>query len=124
MSSNRTRTIVTHLYTFFVLFMLSAHVATGVQYPNPLNPGGEGEITTIPAFLALVLNGLSLLLMPLVVIFIIYAGYLFVTAQGEEGKIQKARSALLWTIIGAGVILGAQIMARILQDTLTEFNQP
>jgi hypothetical protein len=96
-------------------------------YPNPLDPDGSGPdegVNDIPGFLALVLEGLSLLLMPLVIIFIIYAGYLFVTAQGEEAKISKARATLMYAIIGAAVILGARIMADILADTLTELNQP
>jgi len=123
MTTRISKKIIVHITTTSALLAASAQKVFA-QYVNPINPGGDGAIDTIPDFLALVLNGLSLLLMPLVVIFIIYAGYLFVTAQGEEGKIQKARTALLWTIIGAGVILGAQIMAEILQDTLTELNQP
>jgi hypothetical protein len=110
-----------------ILSLFGARIAfasIAPQYVNPLNPGGAGEINTIPEFLALVLQGLSLLLIPLVVIYIIYAGYLFVTAQGEEGKIQKARTALLWTLVGTGVIIGAQIIADILKDTLTQLNQP
>lgn len=108
-----------HSAIFSTLILLSSRIASAEPYPNPL-----GDVNTIPDFLSLVLQGLSMLLLPLVVIFIIYAGYLFVTAQGEERKIQKARTALLWTLIGAGVILGAQIMANILSDTLTELNTP
>ncbi len=119
--------IMTGVFVIHTLLLVPrAFADLAPQYPNPLNPSGVagGEINTIPGFLALVLNGLSALLLPLVVIFIIYAGYLFVTAQGESGKIEKARTALLWTVIGTAVILGAQIMANILQDTLTELNQP
>jgi membrane protease YdiL (CAAX protease family) len=112
-------TISTHILALLVLLGLSVTTASAQDYPNPIT-----GIDTIPEFLAKVLQGLSILLMPLVVIFIIYAGYLFVTAQGEESKIQKARTAILWTLIGAGVILGAQIMASILSDTLTQLNTP
>jgi cytochrome c biogenesis protein CcdA len=106
-----------HISIFSALFFLMSRGVIAAEYPNPL-----GDVNTIPDFLAKVLEALSLILLPLIVIFVIYAGYLFVTAQGEEGKIQKARTALLWTLIGAGVILGAQIMANILRDTLSELN--
>ncbi len=120
------------MYTFidyfrmFRLFWVSMLMCVGRMaiaqgtYPNPLQNIG---VTTLPQFFAKVLDGFSLLLMPLVVIFIIYAGYLFVTAQGEESRIQKARTALWWTIIGTGVIIGARLMANILSDTLSQLNQ-
>ena len=129
-----TQRLLIHSGVFLLLSFGVAHSALATvapQYPNPLDPDGNGVNggpltgpSTIPEFLALVLQGLSLLLIPLVVLFIIYAGYLFVTAQGEEGKIQKAKTALWYTIIGAAVILGAQIMADILSDTLTDLNTP
>ncbi len=119
MTTKNIATIVSKA-SFFLMFF-SSRFAFAQNYPNPLEAVG---VTTVPGFLALVLQGLSMLLIPLIVIYIIYAGYLFVTAQGEEGKIQKARTALLWSLIGAGVIIGAQIMAEILSDTLTELNTP
>lgn len=40
-----------------------------------------------------------------IVFFFIYIGFLFLTAQGEEGKVVTARKALLWGIVGVVVIL-------------------
>ena len=45
------------------------------------------------------------------VIFIIWAGFLFVTARGNEEQIKKARMTFYWTIIGAVVLLGAYAIA-------------
>jgi hypothetical protein len=55
---------------------------------------------------------------PVVVIGVIYAGYLFVSAQGETGQLEKARHALLWTIVGAAVILGASVLKSVVQGTI------
>jgi len=117
MTKNPSHKFFIHLGISLVLLSLSAQSAFA-QYPNPLKGA-----STIPEFLAMVLDGLWLLLTPLIVIFIIYAGFLFVTAQGEEGKIQKARHAIMWALVGTGVIFGADIMAKILRDTVSQLNQ-
>lgn len=55
----------------------------------------------------------------IVVIFmIVYVGYLFVAAQGEPGKITEARKALLWTVVGALILLGAKAIAIGIQATV------
>ncbi len=53
-----------------------------------------------------------------VVLMLVYVGFLFVVAQGEPAKITAARSALLWTVIGALVLLGAQAIASGIQATI------
>lgn len=52
------------------------------------------------------------------VFFIIYAGFLFVTAQGKEAEITKAKTTLLWSIIGAAVLLGASVIAEVIKGTI------
>lgn len=46
-----------------------------------------------------------------VILMMVYVGYLFVAARGEPGEITKARQALLWTVVGALILLGAQVIA-------------
>lgn len=53
----------------------------------------------------------------IVVFFIIYAGFLFVTAQGNEDKISKAKTTFLWTIIGSLVLLGASTLSGVICNT-------
>jgi len=45
------------------------------------------------------------------VIFIIWSGFLFVTARGNEEQLKKARTTFFWTVIGAMVLLGAYAVA-------------
>ena len=52
------------------------------------------------------------------VFFIIYAGFLFVKAQGAEAEITKAKSVLLWSVIGAAVLLGASAIAEMIKGTV------
>lgn len=55
----------------------------------------------------------------IVVIFmLVYVGYLFVAAQGVPGKIEEARKALLWTVVGALILLGSKAIAIGIQATV------
>jgi len=55
-----------------------------------------------------------------VVFFIIYAGFQFVTAQGSEDKISSARKSFFWTIIGALILLGAMTLSSVVCNTANQ----
>lgn len=57
----------------------------------------------------------------IVVFFIIYAGFKFVIARGNPTKIEEAKKILLWTLVGAVILLGAKVIAAVIQSTLSEF---
>lgn len=46
-----------------------------------------------------------------VVLMVVYVGFLFVVARGDPAKITTARQALLWTVVGALILLGAKAIA-------------
>lgn len=54
---------------------------------------------------ALVIKGFMSLLGVLYVCYTLYAGFLWMTSQGEEEKIRKAKSILVTGVIGIGVIM-------------------
>ncbi len=49
---------------------------------------------------------------------LVYAGFMFVVAQGRPEQLKTARETLFWTIIGALVLLGAQVIANIIESTI------
>ncbi len=49
--------------------------------------------------------------LPIAALAIIYAGFLFVTAGGNEEKIKTAKKTFLWSIIGTALLLGAWAIA-------------
>ncbi len=55
---------------------------------------------------------------PFVVFFIIYAGFLYVTARGNPGTIEQAHKALLYAIIGGLLIFGARAILAIITNTV------
>ena len=78
---------------------------------NPL------KADSLSSLLALIINGAIMILMPLVVLVIIYSGLMFLLAQGNEQKLKKAKNNFLWVIIGVAVLLGAEIISKVLQTT-------
>ena len=48
---------------------------------------------------------------PLVTIFIVFAGFKFVAARGKPEELKSARQMLFWTLVGAAVIIGAYAIA-------------
>ncbi|MGB3922279.1 MAG: pilin [Minisyncoccia bacterium] len=54
----------------------------------------------------------------------IYSGFLYVTAQGNEQKIKDAHRALLYTSIGAAVLLGAWVIANVVCTTIAALGGP
>ena len=53
-----------------------------------------------------------------VILMLVYVGYLFVAASGEPGKLETARSALLWTVVGALILLGSKAIAIGIEQTV------
>lgn len=97
----------------------------GGTTPSP--SGGSKEIinplksTSITDFLLKVVDVVLIFLTPLIIFFIMYAGFLFVTAQGDTGKISTARLAITWAVIGGVVILGARALISIIEGTIKSF---
>lgn len=116
MLKNIRNTLIPALYYATALV---AHAQSG-YYTNPIVLQGAdgGPIKTIPEFLLALVDIVFLFGMPIVVLFIIYGGFLFVTAGDNETQITKARKTILWTLIGAAVLIGAKVIAAAIQATV------
>jgi hypothetical protein len=55
---------------------------------------------------------------PVAVIFIIYSGFLFVSAKGNAEQLKSAKSTFFWAVIGTAVLLGAKIIATVIETTI------
>ena len=82
------------------------------------NPLG---VNTVQEFLLKVIDAMVLIVSPIIVIMFIYSGFLFVQGSVNEEAKTKAKSTLLYTVIGAAVILGAKAIALAVQNTVTQF---
>jgi len=83
---------------------------------NPL----DSSISTIPAFFGAIIDIVLVFAIPFVVFFIIYAGFLYVTARGNAETIKKAHNALLYALIGGLLILGSRTLLTIITNTVNQ----
>ena len=80
---------------------------------NPL------KSNTIAELVEKVLEGAIKIGLPLLVLAIIYSGFLFVSAQGNSEKLNEAKQTLLYTLVGSAILLGAWAIAQLISETIT-----
>lgn len=108
-----------YIYKYIFLISIIPSLSFGAGNPGVLmNP--LGGVSTISAFLNLILDIVVKIGTPIAVLFIIYSGFLFVTARGDSGQITKAKETFMWTIIGTLILFGARLLGTILENTAKE----
>lgn len=108
--------IITFLFAGFPTVALAA-TTCGSGLCNPL---GYESLTT---FLANILKIVSQIGFPVIVLFIVYIGFLFISAQGNPEKLSKARSYFFWAVVGALIVLGASALSLAIQATVDQLQQ-
>ncbi|HUO50255.1 MAG TPA: hypothetical protein VMU25_01665 [Candidatus Paceibacterota bacterium] len=88
-------------------------IAFGQQLNNPT------KFNDIPSFLAAFLKAVVQICLPILTLWIVYAGFLFVVARGNPGKLADAKRNLVYVLIGAFFVLGAWMLATLLGATVS-----
>lgn len=87
-----------------------------IEIKNPLEARG---VDTIYEFIRLIINDLVLPLGALLaVLYIIYAGFLLVTARGDESQISRGKTAFTNAAIGTAILLGAWVIVQVVENTI------
>ncbi|MBI2100669.1 MAG: hypothetical protein HYT47_01450 [Candidatus Vogelbacteria bacterium] len=86
----------------------------GDPISNPL-----GSINSISALITKILEIVVQIGLPAIALAIVYTGFLFVKARGNETELTQAKTTLFWTVIGAAVILGAFVIKTAICGTVT-----
>lgn len=87
-----------------------------------VNPLGD-RINNLPAFIYMLLGIVFRIGAVLSVLALMYVGFMFVTARGDPTKLETARNAFLYTVIGIAVLLGGVLIASVIQNTVGELAQ-
>lgn len=80
---------------------------------NPLK-----NIDSIEKLVAVILNLIWKIGVWILAGFIIYTGFLFVSARGNPAKIKEAGEALKYTLVGGAILLGAWVIAEAVIGTV------
>lgn len=85
----------------------------GFSVQNPL------KATSFAGLVKGLLDALIIIGIPVAVLFIVFAGFKFVTALGNPEKLTIAKKNLLYTVIGIAIFLGAWLIAQVIFNTVT-----
>ncbi|PIR70156.1 MAG: hypothetical protein COU46_02710 [Candidatus Niyogibacteria bacterium CG10_big_fil_rev_8_21_14_0_10_42_19] len=77
---------------------------------NPL------AVDSFPDLVERLARAVTIVAVPAIVLVIIWAGLLFVTASGNETQLKKAKDAFFWGVIGGMVLLGAWGLAIVVSN--------
>ena len=99
------KTIFIFLFLGIILFSPFIVLAQPNAFPNDAwTPQDVVNLVGLIRNMFLIIGVISL------VIFIIWAGMGFFTAQGNPTKIQEAKKRLLWTLVATAIILGTYVI--------------
>lgn len=76
--------------------------------------------STFSGFMEAILDIVVKIGAPIAIVMVIYSGMLFVLAKGNEEKLTEAKRALLWSLVGTVVLLGAAIIANAIDATIQQ----
>lgn len=90
----------------------SPSTCSGQTICNPL------KYDTLDALLSAVLKAAIQIGSIVLTLALVWVGFKFVAARGNEEKIRSARTALMWTVIGGLILLGATAIQSVITSTV------
>lgn len=108
--------IITHVFIKYSLFVFVFIALCSATYAHAACDPSKEICNPIQAntFLELVeaiASAVTAVGIPLVAIFLVWSGFLFVTARGNEEQLKRAKTTFSWTLIGGAVLIGARVLA-------------
>lgn len=99
------------IIVFPALYIIEAQVTEGPDVVLPDMEAVEGLLNTV-------IRWMWAIAAFVVVIFFLYAGFLFVTAGGNDDQINKAKGIVKWGLIGVVVMILAGSVMAVMQSFL------
>lgn len=119
-------TYAVFLETLFVFVLVLLPIVAGAQ--GIVTPA-SGDTKTLDnplgvnSFCGLVIKlvqAVTVIGIPVAVLFIVWAGLKFVLAQGNSGELAKAKTNFYYVIIGIAIFVGATLIANVVVNTLKQ----
>lgn len=100
------------------VFLFTASFRFGLAAAQVLD--NPARAATLQDFIHEILTIIVKIGIPVATVFIIWSGFLFLTAQGDEKQLTTAKHAFVWSCVGAGVLLGAWVLATAIKGTIDQ----
>jgi MFS-type transporter involved in bile tolerance (Atg22 family) len=108
----------------FILISMPALALAADCPPGMTSLCNPTSFTTLDQFLAAVLHAVVLIAFPIIVLFLIYIGWLFVFHGNEPAELKKTKEYFVYAILGALIVLGAEALSRAIAATVTAISGP
>ena len=90
---------------------------SGAQIQNPI------KADTLAELLADILSIIVQIGIPILVIMVIFTGFTFVMARGNEAKITQAKTAIFSVLIGSAIVIGAYAISEAIRNTVNDLQR-
>lgn len=97
--------------TFSLCFKNTIPAFATISNPLP-------AIDSLPELVKTILSIVVKVGLPLIAVLFVWTGFKFLTAQGNDQKLTEAKSSFTWTVVGAAVLLGAWVLATLINATI------
>ena len=105
------------IVAFSIPFMLPLFALAASGTATLQNPLG---FDTLYEFLIELLNVVIAIVFPALILFFVWIGFKFISAQGKPDELKKVREYFLWAIVGALLVLGARVLAEAIRATVEQ----
>lgn len=106
--------LLLNLFVFLLPAVTFAEEGSLPVLSNPLRFSSIQELIT--GLLSLMVT----FAVPVLALAFAYSGFLFIRgASGKSGDFEKAKTAFFYSAIGGAVVLGAEIIVRVLENTVS-----
>lgn len=92
--------------------ILIAQAADIFTLPNPL------KATSFKGIVDTLINFITILAVAIAPIFIIYAGFLFMTSGGDPTKTKTAKNVITYVVIGLAILFLAKGLIAVLKEVI------
>lgn len=110
------RIVSIHILATVGILMLFTDVAFA-QLNNPI------KVDSISQFISEALKVMVMVALPIITLFMVYSGFLFVFAQGNQEQLAKAKTNFVYVVIGSILILGAWVFASLIGGTISQLTR-
>jgi hypothetical protein len=106
---------VKYIFLMLVIFFLAPSITSAAErFESPL------RFRTIEEFVGGALQAFVYIALPVVAFFVVFSGFKFIAAQGNEADLTKAKENFKHVIIGSALVLGAWALAVLIKGTVDQ----
>lgn len=118
MKIKKIRTLSIILTSFMFLFAVSMTVFAGPATPPNKTESGIKSMTDLVALINAIAGWIQAIVLVIAIIMIMYSGFLWMTAGGEEDKLATARRVLIYGLVGIAVVVLAYTATSIVTNLM------